>query len=47
MYPADKAIAVARAHLPALETLLVPDASHDLTLRQARVIGEAIVKFLG
>ena len=28
-------------------TVLVPDASHDLTLRQARLIDEAIVRFLG
>jgi pimeloyl-ACP methyl ester carboxylesterase len=46
MYPAARAIEVARAHLPALQTLLVPDASHDLTLRQAPRIDEAIVRFL-
>ena len=46
MYAAERALAVARAHLPALETLLVPDASHDLTLRQARVVDDAIVRFL-
>jgi pimeloyl-ACP methyl ester carboxylesterase len=47
MYAATRAIEVARAHLPKLETLLVPDASHDLTLRQARTIDAAVVKFLG
>ncbi|MGZ3426928.1 MAG: alpha/beta fold hydrolase [Polyangia bacterium] len=47
MYPAARAIEVACAHLPALETLLVPDASHDLTLRQSQRIDEAIVRFLG
>ena len=47
MYAAARAIEVARAHVPTLETLLVPDASHDLTLRQARLIDEAIVRFLG
>lgn len=46
MYAAARAIEVARAHLPALEILLVPDASHDLTLRQSRPIDEAIVRFL-
>ena len=46
MYAAERAIEVARAHLPALETLLVPDASHDLTLRQPRIIDDAIVGFL-
>ena len=46
MYAATRAIEVARAHLPALETLLVPDASHDLTLRQPRLIDDAIVRFL-
>lgn len=47
MYAAARAIEVARAHVPTLETVLVPDASHDLTLRQARLIDEAIVRFLG
>jgi len=47
MYAAERAIAVARAHLPTLETLLVPDASHDLTLRQPRIVDAAIVRFLG
>ncbi len=47
MYGAPAAIAVARAHLPALETLLVPEASHDLTLRQAARVDEAVVRFLG
>jgi pimeloyl-ACP methyl ester carboxylesterase len=46
MYAAAPAIEVARAHLPALETLLVPDASHDLTLRQSRHIDQAILRFL-
>lgn len=46
MYAATRAIEMARAHLPSLETLLVPDASHDLTLRQPRRIDEAIVRFL-
>jgi pimeloyl-ACP methyl ester carboxylesterase len=46
MYSAARAVEVARGHLPALETLLVPDASHDLTLRQARAIDGAIVRFL-
>lgn len=47
MYAPEPALELARAHLPALETLLVADASHDLTLRQARVIDDAIVQFLG
>ncbi len=47
MYAAPRAIEVARAHLPALETLLVPDASHDLTLRQPQLIDAAITRFLG
>ena len=46
MYAARPAIERARVHLRTLETLLVPDASHDLTLRQARRIDEAIVRFL-
>ena len=46
MYAAKKAIEVARAHVPTLETLLVPDASHDLTLRQPGLIDDAIVRFL-
>ena len=47
MYAARRAIEVARTHLRSLETLLVPDASHDLTLRQPGAVGEAIVRFLG
>ena len=47
MYAAEKAIAVAKANVPSLETLLVPDASHDLTLRQPELIDDAIVRFLG
>jgi pimeloyl-ACP methyl ester carboxylesterase len=47
MYPARRAIEVARTHVPKLETLLVPDASHDLTLRQSRLIDDAVVRFLG
>lgn len=46
MYGAPGAIAVARAHLPKLETLLVPEASHDLTLRQSARVDDAIVRFL-
>ena len=46
MYRAPAAIAVARAHLGTLETLLVPDASHDLTLRQAARVDDAVVRFL-
>jgi pimeloyl-ACP methyl ester carboxylesterase len=47
MYAAKPAIERARAHVATLETLLVPDASHDLTLRQPRLIDDAIVRFLG
>jgi pimeloyl-ACP methyl ester carboxylesterase len=47
MYAATRAIEVARAHLPTLETVLVPDASHDVTMRQSRIVDEAIVRFLG
>jgi pimeloyl-ACP methyl ester carboxylesterase len=46
MYAARSAIERARAHVPSLETLLLPDASHDLTLRQAERVDDAIVKFL-
>ena len=46
MYGAPAAIEVARAHVPKLETLLVPDASHDLTLRQAARVDDAVVRFL-
>lgn len=47
MYAAKKAIEVARSDVRSLETLLLPDASHDLTLRQPRAIDEAVVRFLG
>ena len=46
MYRAAGAIEVARANLRALETLLVPDASHYLTLRQPARVDEAVVRFL-
>jgi hypothetical protein len=46
MYSPRPAIERARAYLPSLETLLVPDASHDLTLRQPRRVDDAIVHFL-
>jgi pimeloyl-ACP methyl ester carboxylesterase len=46
MYSPRPAIERARAHLSSLKTLLVPDASHDLTLRQPDRVDEAIVQFL-
>lgn len=46
MYDARPAIERARAHVPTLETLLVPDASHDLTLRQPRRVDDAVARFL-
>jgi pimeloyl-ACP methyl ester carboxylesterase len=46
MYPAARAIEVARSHVASLETLLLPEASHDLTLRQAKVINDAVARFL-
>ena len=46
MYRAAGAVEVARAHVRTLETLLVPDASHDLTLRQPARVDDAVVRFL-
>jgi pimeloyl-ACP methyl ester carboxylesterase len=47
MYAAPRAVAVARAHVAKLETLLVPDASHDLTIGQAARVNDAVAQFLG
>jgi pimeloyl-ACP methyl ester carboxylesterase len=46
MYAAPRAVEVARAHLANLETLVIPDASHDLTIGKASTVNDAIVKFL-
>lgn len=46
MHDAARACAAARQHLPALHCVIVPDASHDLTFRQADRVNAAVTAFL-
>jgi pimeloyl-ACP methyl ester carboxylesterase len=46
MHAAGRACAAARRHLPTLECVIVPDASHDLTFRQAERVNAAVTAFL-
>jgi pimeloyl-ACP methyl ester carboxylesterase len=46
MHDAARASSAARRHLPALACVLVPDASHDLTLRQPDLVNAAVTAFL-
>lgn len=46
MHPAERAVAAAQKALPSLQSVVVADASHDLTMRQAARVNEAVVQFL-
>jgi pimeloyl-ACP methyl ester carboxylesterase len=46
MHPAERAVAAAKRALPSLQSVVVADASHDLTMRQAAKVNEAVVQFL-
>jgi pimeloyl-ACP methyl ester carboxylesterase len=45
MYSSARAVEVARRHLPNLEHVILPDASHDLTLQGTRV-NDCVSRFL-
>ncbi|MDB4967076.1 MAG: carboxylesterase [Myxococcales bacterium] len=46
MHAAERAVAVAKAAMPSLESVVIPEASHDLTMRQAAKVNAAVVAFL-
>lgn len=46
MHDPARACAAARRYLPALECVTVPDASHDVTFRQAGRVDAAVTAFL-
>ena len=46
MYSASKAIERLRRSAPNIQTALVPDAGHDLTVVQAELVNETVLDFL-
>ena len=46
MHSADRAVVAATRALPSLQHVIIPDASHDLTMRQAALVNDAVTNFL-
>ena len=46
IYPADKAVHRLQAVAPSIDTEVIPNASHDLTISQTKIVNSKAASFL-
>ena len=46
LYPAEEVVARLNKQAPQIETEIIPDAGHDLTIVQAQLVNEKVIRFL-